>query len=48
MKKLFSRIENTFDAQQNVIGKVFQVGRQSVIVEETLAEGRPSGSNAMH
>lgn len=39
MKKLFSRIENTFDSQQGFAGKVFNVGRHIVTVEETIAEG---------
>ena len=39
MKKLFSRIENTFDSQQGFAGKAFVVGRHTVTVEETIAEG---------
>ena len=39
MKKFFSKIENTFDDKQTAAGKVFTVGRQSVTVEETIAEG---------
>ena len=39
MKKLFSRIENTFDSQQGFAGKAFNVGRHTVTVEETIAEG---------
>lgn len=46
MKKIFSKLENkneekattTFVA--NYTGKVFQVGKHSVLVEEVLAEGR--------
>lgn len=43
MKRLFSKIEtkidNTTRESNNVIGKVFNVGRQTVTVEEVLAEG---------
>lgn len=44
MKKLFSKIEtkidNTSRESNNYVGKVFQVGRQTVTVEEILAEGK--------
>ena len=41
MKKLFSKIENTFEtAQQSFVGKVFNVGKHAVCVEETIAEGK--------
>lgn len=44
MKRLFSKIEtkidNTTRESNNVIGKVFNVGRQIVTVEEVLAEGK--------
>lgn len=44
MKRLFSKIEtkidNTTRESNNVIGKVFNVGRQTVTVEEVLAEGK--------
>lgn len=43
MKKLFSRIEtkidNTSKEPSNYVGKVFTVGRQTVTVEEVIAEG---------
>ncbi|XP_018320523.1 AP2-associated protein kinase 1 [Agrilus planipennis] len=43
MKKLFSKIEtkidNTSKETNNVIGKIFTVGRNTVTVEEVLAEG---------
>ena len=40
MKKLFSKIENTFDAPQSgFVGKVFNVGRHTVVVEDIIAEG---------
>lgn len=43
MKKLFSKIEtkidNTSREGNNYIGKVFTVGRQTVTVEDILAEG---------
>lgn len=43
MKKLFSKIEtkidNTAKETNNVIGKVFTVGRIAVTVEDILAEG---------
>ncbi|XP_060520244.1 uncharacterized protein LOC132698277 [Cylas formicarius] len=43
MKKLFSKIEtkidNTSKESSTVVGKVFTVGRQTVTVEEVLAEG---------
>lgn len=43
MKKLFSKIEtkidNTTKETNNYIGKVFTIGRLTVTVEETLAEG---------
>lgn len=43
MKRLFSKIEtkidNTTRESNNVIGKVFNVGRQTVTVEDVLAEG---------
>lgn len=43
MKKLFSKIEtkidNTSKESSSYIGKVFTVGRQSVTVEDVLAEG---------
>ena len=39
MKKFFSKIENTFDANSQYVGKVFNVGRYNVTVEETIAEG---------
>jgi hypothetical protein len=46
MKKIFSKLENkneekgatTFVA--NYTGKVFQIGKHSVVVEEILAEGK--------
>lgn len=45
MKKLFSKIEtkidNTAKETNNYIGKVFTIGRLTVTVEETLAEGSP-------
>lgn len=39
MKKLLSKFENTFDAQQPFAGKVFNVGRHCVTVEDVIAEG---------
>ncbi|CAG9860546.1 unnamed protein product [Phyllotreta striolata] len=43
MKKLFSKIEtkidNTSRESNNYVGKVFTVGRQTVTVEDVLAEG---------
>jgi AP2-associated kinase len=43
MKKLFSKIEtkidNTSREVNNYVGKVFTVGRQTVTVEDILAEG---------
>lgn len=43
MKKLFSKIEtkidNTSKETSSYIGKVFTVGRQTVTVEDVLAEG---------
>lgn len=43
MKRFFSKIEtkidNTTRESNNVIGKVFNVGRQTVTVEDVLAEG---------
>ncbi|XP_034243808.1 uncharacterized protein LOC117646752 [Thrips palmi] len=43
MKKLFSRIETKIDTTSkepsNYVGKVFTVGRQTVTVEEVIAEG---------
>lgn len=43
MKKLFSKIEtkidNTSKETTNYVGKVFTVGRQTVTVEDVLAEG---------
>ena len=45
MKKLFSKKENKNDtsAESNsYVGKVFVVGRQSVTVEEVIAEGKSS------
>lgn len=43
MKKLFSKIEtkidNTSKETTSCIGKVFTVGRQTVTVEDVLAEG---------
>ncbi|CAG9768190.1 unnamed protein product [Ceutorhynchus assimilis] len=43
MKKLFSKIEKNIDTTtketNTFIGKVFTVGRQTVVVEEVLAEG---------
>lgn len=43
MKKLFSKIEtkidNTSRESNNYMGKVFTVGRQTVTVEDILAEG---------
>lgn len=44
MKKLFSKIEKNIDTTaketNTFIGKVFTVGRQTVIVEDVLAEGK--------
>ena len=42
MKKFLSKFENTFDPQQGFVGKVFGVGRHTVTVEETIAEGKYS------
>ena len=43
MKRLLSKIETKIDTTSketnNYVGKVFQVGRTSVTVEEILAEG---------
>lgn len=41
MKKLFSKIDSRIDNKEgnNYVGKVFNVGRQSVTVEDILAEG---------
>lgn len=40
MKKLFSKIDKSDSGQQNnFVGKVFTVGRYSVTVEDTIAEG---------
>lgn len=39
MKKLFSKIDNTSKETNNNIGKVFNVGRHTVTVEDILAEG---------
>ena len=43
MKKLFSKIEknidNTSKETNSFVGKVFTVGRQTVTVEDVLAEG---------
>lgn len=44
MKRFFSKIETKIETttreSNNVIGKVFNVGRQTVTVEEVLAEGK--------
>lgn len=53
MKKLFSKIEtkidNTSKESTSYIGKVFTVGRQSVTVEDVLAEGDyKTGSKEVH
>lgn len=44
MKKLFSKIEknidNTAKETNTVIGKVFTLSRQTVTVEDVLAEGK--------
>lgn len=44
MKKLFSKIEtkidNTSREVNNYVGKVFTIGRQTVTVEDILAEGK--------
>ncbi len=39
MKKLFPKLETSFGQAQANIGKVFNVGRQTVTVEELIAEG---------
>ena len=39
MKKLFQKIDSSYDSHQHFIGKAFSVGRHNVIVEETIAEG---------
>ena len=40
MKKFFSKFDATFEQpQSNFIGKVFNVGRQTVTVDEMIAEG---------
>ena len=40
MKRFLSKFENTFEApQSNFAGKVFQVGKHVVVVENTIAEG---------
>ena len=40
MKKFFSKFDATFEQPQaNFIGKVFNVGRQTVTVDEMIAEG---------
>ena len=41
MKKFFSKFDTTFEQPQaNFIGKVFNVGRQTVTVDEMIAEGK--------
>lgn len=45
MKKIFSKLEKneektTSNFVTNYTGKVFQVGKHSVVVEEILAEGK--------
>ena len=40
MKKFFSKFDATFEQPQaNFIGKVFNIGRQTVTVDEMIAEG---------
>ena len=46
MKKIFSKLENKNDEKvasnfvMNYTGKVFQINKHSVVVEEILAEGK--------
>jgi hypothetical protein len=46
MKKIFSKLENKNEEKSaagfvaNYTGKVFQIGKHSVVVEEILAEGK--------
>ena len=40
MKKFLSKFETTFETpQSNFVGKMFQIGKFSVTVEDTIAEG---------
>lgn len=51
MKKIFSKLENKNDEKivsnfvTNYTGKVFQINKLAVVVEEILAEGLPLAQN---
>lgn len=52
MKKIFLKLENKNDEKAatfvtNYTGKVFQINKHSVVVEEILAEGKSSDGKAL-
>lgn len=51
MKKIFSKLENKNEekiASTNFTGKVFQINKHSVVVEEILAEGERSAQKRLN
>ena len=49
MKKFFSKFDTTFEQPQaNFIGKVFNIGRQTVTVDEMIAEGESLHKNTLN